>query len=130
MPQARTGAEMVDAYIDRYPAKVQTILRKIRRTIRRVAPNARESISYRIPTYSLDGPVVYFAAFRNHIGLYPPARGDAALERAVARYANERGNLRFPLDEPIPYALIERIVRFKVRQNANKPPRKKRTRRA
>lgn len=130
MPQARTGAEMVDAYIDRYPAKVQTILRKIRRTIRRVAPNARESISYRIPTYSLDGPVVYFAAFRNHIGLYPPARGDAALERAVARYANERGNLRFPLDEPIPYALIERIVRFKVGQNANKPPRKKRTRRA
>ena len=120
MPNAPSGPQTVDEYIARYPAKVRTILRKIRRTIRGAAPDARESISYRIPAYTLNGTLVYFAAFQNHIGLYPPVRGAAALERAVAPYANEKGNLRFPLDRPIPYALIERIVRFRAAQNAKK----------
>lgn len=120
MSPVRTGPQTVDEYIAKYPAKVQAILRKIRRIVRKAAPDAGESISYRIPAYSLNGRLIYFAAFENHIGLYPPVRGNAALERAVAAYANEKGNLRLPLDRPIPYALIERIVRFKVAQNAKK----------
>ena len=111
----------MDEYIARQPPKVRAILRKLRGIVRRAAPGARESISYRIPTYSLNGRLIYFAAFRNHIGLYPPVRGNAAIERAVAAYANEKGNLRFPLDRPMPYALIERIVRLKVAQNTRKP---------
>ena len=125
MPAVRKPLQTVDDYIAKYPPKVQAILRRIRRTVRRLAPNAHESISYRIPAYALNGRLLYFAAFHDHIGLYPPVRGNAALARAVAPYANEKGNLRFPLDRPIPYTLIERIVRFKVAQNAKKPARAK-----
>lgn len=123
----RKPPETVDDYIAKQPPKVRTILARLRRIVRRAAPGARESISYRIPTFTLNGRLVYFAAFRNHIGLYPPVHGNAALERAVASYANDKGNLRFPLDRPMPYALIERIVRFKVAQNTNRtPPNRKR----
>ncbi len=94
--------------------------------MRKAAPGAQETISYRIPTFKLNGVLVYFAAFQNHIGLYPPIRGDARLEKAVARYAGEKGNLRFPLDEPIPYDLIERITKLRARQNQAKgAPRRK-----
>ncbi|HEY7879175.1 MAG TPA: DUF1801 domain-containing protein [Gemmatimonadaceae bacterium] len=74
-------------------------------------PDAEEAISYRIPVFKRHGVLVYFAAFKNHIGIYPPVRGDAGLERAIARYAGAKGNLQFPLDEPIPYALIARIAK-------------------
>ncbi len=117
MTAAKAAPRTVDRYIAAAPSNVRPILRKIRRTILRAAPDARETISYRIPAYSLNGTLVYFAAFKSHIGLYPPVRGDAALERAVSAFANEKGNLRFPLDRPIPYSLIERIVRFRVKQN-------------
>jgi uncharacterized protein YdhG (YjbR/CyaY superfamily) len=117
MTAAKSAPRTVDRYIAAAPPKVRPILRKVRRTILRAAPEARETISYRIPAYSLNGTLVYFAAFKSHIGLYPPVRGDAALERAASAFANEKGNLRFPLDRPIPYSLIERIVRFRVKQN-------------
>jgi uncharacterized protein YdhG (YjbR/CyaY superfamily) len=120
VPPKRKTAANVDEYFAGHPPGVQAILGKLRRIVRRLAPGASESISYGIPTYKLNGRLVYFAAFQNHIGFYPPVRGDAALERAVAKYANEKGNLRFPLDEPIPYALIERIVRSKL---ADRPKR-------
>jgi uncharacterized protein YdhG (YjbR/CyaY superfamily) len=113
----RSTPETIDDYIAGFPPEVQTILRKIRRTVKAAAPEARERISYRIPAFTLDGTLVYFAAFKKHIGFYPPVRGDASLEKAVARFAGEKGNLRFPLDEPIPYALITRIVKLRVRQN-------------
>lgn len=125
MPLARTGSQMVDDYIAKQPPKVQPILRRLRGIVRRVAPDAVESISYRIPTYRSNGALVYFAAFRSHIGLYPPVRGNAALERAVARYANEKGNLRFPLDRNMPYGLIERIIRFKLKQTTKAPAARK-----
>lgn len=118
-------AETVDQYIEGFPPKVQAVLRKVRQTVRSAAPDADERISYRIPAYFLDGVLVYFAAFKSHIGFYPPVRGDARLEAAVAPFAGEKGNLRFPLDEPIPYALITRIVKFRVKQNREKPPTKK-----
>jgi uncharacterized protein YdhG (YjbR/CyaY superfamily) len=96
------------------------------REIRVIGSNAQERISYRIPAFELNGIVVYFAGFKNHIGLYPPVKGDARLARALASYANEKGNLRFPLDEPIPYALVERIAKLRVRQNLAKADANKR----
>ena len=107
----------IDDYIAGFPSKVQTILRRIRVTVRKAAPDAAEGISYAIPCFKLNGALVYFAAFKQHIGFYPPVRGDPRLEKAVAQYAGDKGNLRFPLDEPIPYALIERIVRLRTKQN-------------
>jgi uncharacterized protein YdhG (YjbR/CyaY superfamily) len=115
----------VDSYIATFPKNVRTLLSKVRRTIRAAAPNASEVISYRMPAYRQDGVLVYFAGFRNHIGLYPPVRGDAALEKAAAKYAGPKGNLKFPYDEPLPLALIGRIVRLKVKQDQVKAAGKK-----
>jgi uncharacterized protein YdhG (YjbR/CyaY superfamily) len=115
----------IDEYIAAFPLEVREVLERIRQTIRGVAPEAEETISYRIPTFKLHGVVVHFAAFKHHIGLYPPVRGDARLEKAVAPYAGEKGNLRFPLDRPIPYDLIEKIARLRVKQNLAKAPRKR-----
>jgi uncharacterized protein YdhG (YjbR/CyaY superfamily) len=109
------AAETISAYISATPAGTRPILRKVRATIRRALPRAKETISYRIPAFALNGKiVVYFAAFRHHIGLYPPVR-DAALRKAATRYAGPKGNLRFPLDEPIPYGLIGRIAKARAR---------------
>ena len=107
----------VDEYIAGFAPEVREILQKIRRTIRDAAPGAEETISYRIPAYKLHGVLVYFAAFKKHIGFYPPVRGDAHIQRAISRYAGEKGNLQFPLDAPIPFDLIERIVKLRVKQN-------------
>ena len=94
----------IDEYIASFSPEVQAILERIRLTIRQAAPDAQETISYKIPAFKLDGILVYFAAFKKHIGLYPPVRGDAKLEKAISAYAGEKGNLQFPLDEPIPIA--------------------------
>lgn len=121
--------QTVDEYIAAFPPEVQIVLNKIRALVKAAAPEAQERISYRIPTFSLDGVLIYFAAFKNHIGVYPPVRGDAKLESAVARFAGEKGNLRFPLNQPIPYNLISRIVKFRVKQNrANADTKTKRRR--
>lgn len=106
----------IDDYIAGFEPDVRAILERIRDTIRRAAPDARETISYGIPAFRQKRILVYFAAFKAHIGFYPPIRGDAKLEAAAARYAGEKGNLRFPLDEPMPYALIGRLTKLRVRQ--------------
>ena len=90
---------------------------KVRETIRGAAPDAGETISYKMPAFKQHGILVYFAAWTNHIGLYPPISGDKTLEKAVAPYAGPKGNLQFPLNEPIPYDLIERIVKLRVKQD-------------
>ena len=107
----------VDAYIATFPADVQAVLQKVRATVRVGRGGAHEVISYRMPALKQHGVLVYFAAFKHHIGFYPPIRGDARLEQAAARYAGEKGNLRFPLDEPIPYTLIARLTKLRVRQD-------------
>jgi len=117
----RATPKTIDEYIAMFPPEVQEILEKIRRVVRGAAPDAQEAISYQIPTFKLNGILVHFAAFKNHIGIYPPIRGDAELEAAVAPYAGEKGNLRFPLDQPIPYDLIERIAQLRVQQDLMKP---------
>jgi len=106
----------IDDYIATASPEVQPILHEIRRTIQVAAPNAEETISYAIPAFRLNGILVYFAAFKKHIGLYPPIRGDATLMKAITPYAGPKGNLQFPLDQPIPYKLIERIVKLRVKQ--------------
>ena len=106
----------IDEYIAASSPKAQPILKKIRRTIGSAAPEAQEVISYRMPAFRLHGILIYFAAFKNHIGVYPPVSGDARLEKALSPYAGPKGNLKFPLDQPIPYALIRRIVLLKVEQ--------------
>lgn len=110
----------IESYIARFPADVQAILKRLRQTIRKAAPDAQELISYQMPAFKQHGILVYFAAWKQHIGLYPPITGDKPLETAVAPYAGPKGNLQFPLAEPIPYALIERIVKLRVKQDAAK----------
>jgi uncharacterized protein YdhG (YjbR/CyaY superfamily) len=109
-------ARNIDEYIATFPPGTRTILRKIRETIRKALPEAEEKISYRIPSFSLRGPRVYFAAFKSHIGLYPPVR-DPKLREEAAVYAGEKGNLKFPLDKPIPYALIGRIAKAQAKES-------------
>ena len=116
----RTAPKSIDEYIAAFSPDVQAILQRVRLTISKTAPDARETISYQIPAFTLNGSLVYFAAFKNHIGFYPPVKGDARLEKAISGYAGEKGNLRFPLDQPIPYGLIERIVKHRVKQNLAK----------
>ena len=129
MATDRVTPQSIDEYIAAFSPEVQAILERIRLAIAKAAPAAQETISYRIPTFTLRGALVYFAAFKKHIGFYPPVRGDAGLEKAVAPYAGEKGNLRFPLDQPIPYGLIERIVRLRVKQNLAKAAAKGKKRR-
>jgi uncharacterized protein YdhG (YjbR/CyaY superfamily) len=109
--------ENIDEYIAACLPEVQPILEKIRLTIRKAAPAADEKICYRMPTFTLEGNLVHFAAFKEHIGFYPPVRGDDTLMREISDYAGPKGNLRFPLDERIPYDLISRIVKARVREN-------------
>jgi uncharacterized protein YdhG (YjbR/CyaY superfamily) len=115
----------IDEYIAASAPEAQAILSRIRKTISAAAPEATETISYRMPAFLLGGVLVYFAAFKRHIGLYPPVKGDAELMKAVSKYAGEKGNLQFPLDQPIPYDLIERIVKLRVKQNLAKATAKK-----
>lgn len=107
----------IDDYIADFPKEIQAILEKVRLTIKKAAPGAVEVISYRMPAFALKGNLVYFAAFKKHIGLFPPITGDEKLRREAAVYAGPKGNLRFPLAEPIPYALITKIVTLRVKEN-------------
>ena len=111
--------ETVDAYIAAFPKKVQVILNRVRQTVRKAAPDAEEKISYRMPAYMQDGVLFYFGGFKEHVGVFPPV-SDKALLKEVAPYANERGNLRFMYDEPIPWTLITRIVKSRAQENALK----------
>lgn len=122
-------ATPIDAYVAGCPPDVQRILRRIRQVVRKAVPEAEERLSYRMPTFFADGVLLHVGAFRTHIGLFPPVRGDARLEQAVVRYAGPKGNLRLPLDQPIPYALIARIAKHRRKQNAAKADGEARSRR-
>ena len=107
----------IDEYIASAAPAARPLLKEIRRVVRASAPEAEELISYRMPAFKQHGILVYFAAFKHHIGVFPPVSGDAKLEQAVAPYAGPKGNLRFPMDRPFPYALLRRIVKLKLKQN-------------
>jgi len=112
-PQATTIAE----YIAACPPPVRPILEKIRGIVSAAAPAAVEQISYGMPAFSQDGMIIYFAAFQQHIGIYPPVRGDAKLNKDLATYRGEKGNLKFPLDKPMPYPLIKRVVKARLAEH-------------
>jgi uncharacterized protein YdhG (YjbR/CyaY superfamily) len=116
MKNDRLAPRNIDEYIASFSLEVRSILEKIRLTIREAAPEAEEKISYQMPTFALLGNLIHFAAFKTHIGLYPPVKGDEKLRAEISRYQGEKGNLKFPLDEPIPYTLISRIVKFRVKE--------------
>jgi uncharacterized protein YdhG (YjbR/CyaY superfamily) len=106
----------IDEYISQFSPDVQAILQKIRSTIKEAAPDATEKISYQMPSFAMKRILIHFAAFKEHIGIYPPVKGDAKLLADTKRYQGPKGNLKFPLAEPIPYALISRIVKHRVKE--------------
>ncbi len=106
----------IDEYIAGFPARVQNILRSVRATIRKAAPAANEKISYQIPTFTLNGNLVHFAAWKNHLGFYPTSSGIRKFHRELSSYETARGSVKFPLDEPMPLELISRIVKFRVHE--------------
>jgi uncharacterized protein YdhG (YjbR/CyaY superfamily) len=111
----------IDEYIAGFPKDVQKILSKIRSTIKKAAPTAEEAISYQIPTFRLNGNLIHFAAYKNHIGLYPAPRAVEKFKKELERYGSSKATIKFSLDEPIPYNLITKIVEFRVKQNSEKP---------
>lgn len=120
MAANRSGPESIDEYISTFSPEIQAVLQKVRKVVRRAAPHSQEIISYRMPALRQHGVLVYFAAFKHHIGFYPPVKGDVRLEKAASQYAGAKGNLRFPLDQPIPFDLIERLTRLRVKQDLEK----------
>ena len=116
MPFISHKSKAVSAYIRKYPPNVRKILEKIRITIRKAAPEAEETISYRIPAYKMGRDLVYFAAFRDHISFFPTSSGVSAFKKELASHAVSKGTVHFKLDEPVPYGLIGRIVKLRVRE--------------
>jgi uncharacterized protein YdhG (YjbR/CyaY superfamily) len=107
----------IDEYISAFPKDIQEILEKIRATIRKAAPNAEETINYQIPTFTLHGNLVHFAAFKTHIGFYPTPTGIEKFKKELSVYEGAKGSVKFPLDQPIPYSLVGKIVTFRVKEN-------------
>ena len=124
-------ARDIDEYIAGFPPEVQRIMEQIRATIRKAAPGAEESISYRIPTFKLNGTaLVYFAGFKKHIGMYPAPLTAPELEKELAPYAAGKGTVQFQLDEPIPFGVIAKMVRFKVKENVKRAEARAKAKRA
>ena len=116
----------MDAYIASVPKEIQGILEKIRQTIRKAAPGAVEAISYQIPTFKLNGKnLVHFAAWKDHIGFYATPSGNAAFKKELSRYKVAKGSIQFPLDEPIPYDLVAKMVLFRVKETQVKKKQKR-----
>ena len=113
-------ATTIDEYIADFPADVQKILQQIRATIKEAAPEAGEKISYGMPTFTLKGNLIHFAAFKNHIGLYPTPNGIEEFKEELSAYKGAKGSVQFPIDKPMPLALITRIVKFRVKKSLEK----------
>jgi uncharacterized protein YdhG (YjbR/CyaY superfamily) len=113
----QTAPRNIDDYIAGFPEDIQAILEQIRTTIRRAAPNAEETIKYRTPTFTLKGNLVHFAAFKKHIGFFPTPTGIEKYKKELSVYYGAKGSVQFPLDKPIPYSLIGKIVKFRVKEN-------------
>ncbi len=110
----------IDTYISSFPDEVQIILEEIRTTIRQAAPDAVETIKYAMPTFVLNGNLVHFAAFKNHIGFYPVPSGIEAFKKELSVYKGAKGSVQFPINEPMPHGLISKIVKFRVIENVQK----------
>ena len=120
----RFKGKTIDEYIKMFPPKTQKVLKEVRATIRAAAPEVREAINYAIPTFTLNGNLVHFAAFETHIGFYPTPGGIAAFKKELAGYRSAKGSVQFPLDEPMPLKLITKIVQFRVAEQMKKSKKK------
>lgn len=119
MDAAKKQFSTIDEYIKSFPADVRDILEKMRQAILEAAPDASETISYQMPTFKLNGKnLVYFAGFSHHIGFYPVPSGIEAFKKELSVYKQGKGSVQFPLDKPIPYELVKRIVKFRAAENA------------
>jgi uncharacterized protein YdhG (YjbR/CyaY superfamily) len=112
-----TGFQTIDQYIATFPPNIQTILQEIRQTIHEAAPEAEQTISYQLPAFKQNGVLVYFAAFKDHIGFFPTGSGVEAFKDKLFSYKTSKGTIQFPLDKPVPLDLVKEIVRFRVSQN-------------
>ena len=117
MEKEKTGFQSIDEYIKAFPEDVQPILKGLRAAIKAAAPGAGETISYGIPTFTLNGNLVHFAAYKNHIGFYPTSSGIRAFKKELSPYKTSTGTVQFAIDKPLPLALISKIVRFRVAEN-------------
>ncbi len=120
METSQAAPRNIDEYIAGFPEDVRRILEKLRMTIREAAPDAEEAIKYRMPTFTLNGNLVHFAAFKNHIGFYPAPRGIEEFKDELSVYKGAKGSVQFPLDRPVPFELVSRIVKFRVRNQLEK----------
>lgn len=107
----------IDAYIAGFPEDVQATLQKLRATIQKAAPDSEETINYAMPTFTLKGNLVHFTAYKNHIGFYPAPSGIEAYKQALSVYEGAKGSIKFPIDKPLPFTLISKIVKFRVAEN-------------
>ena len=121
METSQAAPKNIDEYIAGFPEDVRQILEKLRMTIREAAPDAEEAIKYRMPTFTLNGNLVHFAAFKKHIGFYPAPRGIEEFKDELSAYKGAKGSVQFPLDRPVPFELIGRIVKFRVRNHLERP---------
>ena len=115
----------IDEYIAGYPPEVQVILEQFRNAIRKAAPRAQEKIGYGIPTFTLEGNLVHFAAFKNHIGFYPAPSAIKAFNKELSNYDGAKGSIKFPIEEQLPLSLISKIVKFRVKENLEKKKKSK-----
>ena len=120
MPMTKKTLRNFDAYLERFPKNVQRLLQRVHLTIKKAAPQAKETISYGIPAFTLNGLLVWFAAHKNHIGFYPRASAIAAFKKELSPYKGAKGSVQFPFDKPLPLALISRIVKYRMNQNLSK----------
>jgi len=121
MTTSKKQFSTIDEYIETFQNDVQSILEKMRQTIKKAAPEAVEAISYQMPTFKLNGKnLVHFAAFKNHIGFYPIPSGIEAFKKELSLYKQGKGSVQFPIDKPIPYDLVEKIVKYRVKENLEK----------
>ena len=120
MQNTATSPTTIDQYIAGYPKEVQKLLQQVRETIKKVVPDAEEAISYGIPTFKLNGNLVHFGGFKQHIGFYPGAGGIKAFEKELSAYKGAKGSVQFPIDQPMPLDIITAITKFRVAQNLAK----------
>ena len=126
MNKDTTGFTSFDEYIATFPGEVQLLLEELRATIKAAAPEAKEKISYQIPTFFLRGNLVHFAAYKKHIGFYPSSSGIQAFQKELSIYKGAKGSVQFPLDRPLPLELIARIVKYRVTENLERAEEKSR----
>jgi uncharacterized protein YdhG (YjbR/CyaY superfamily) len=120
MERKQSAFKTIDEYIATFPGKVQKILKGLRRAIKTAAPEAEERISYQMPVFWQNGNLVYFAAYKKHIGFYPTSSGIRAFKKEISVYKNAKGTVQFPIDRPLPFSLIKKIVKFRVTENLKK----------